>query len=49
MSIQSESKKRLKTGYGDFLVTTLEKPAHSKKCRAQEENVSVGLVGNCAM
>ncbi len=42
-------KKRLKTGYCDFLVTTLDEALRILKNAARKkENVSVGLVGNCA-
>jgi urocanate hydratase len=42
-------KKRLKTGYCDFLVTTLEEALRIlKNAVRKRENVSVGLVGNCA-
>jgi urocanate hydratase len=42
-------KKRLKTGYCDFMVTTLDEALRIlKNAVRQKENVSVGLVGNCA-
>ncbi len=42
-------KKRLKTGYCDFLVTTLDEALRIlKNSVRKKENVSVGLVGNCA-
>src|SRR5271157_3301106 len=42
-------KKRLKTGYCDFLVTTLDEALRIlKNAVRKRENVSVGLVGNCA-
>src|ERR1700735_4521880 len=42
-------KKRLKTGYCDFMVTTLDEALHIlKNALRKKENVSVGLVGNCA-
>src|SRR5579862_7007508 len=42
-------KKRLKTGYCDFLVTTLDEELRTlKNAVRKKENVSVGLVGNCA-
>jgi urocanate hydratase len=42
-------KKRLKTGYCDFMVTTLDEALRILKNAARKkENVSVGLVGNCA-
>ena len=42
-------KKRLKTGYCDFLVTTLDEALRIlKNAVRKKENVSVGLVGNCA-
>jgi urocanate hydratase len=42
-------KKRLKTGYCDFLVTTLDEALRIlKNAIRKKENVSVGLVGNCA-
>src|SRR6202043_4223812 len=42
-------KKRLKTGYCDFMVTTLEEALRIlKNAIRKKENVSVGLVGNCA-
>jgi urocanate hydratase len=42
-------KKRLKTGYCDFLVTTLDEALRIlKNAVRKQENVSVGLVGNCA-
>jgi urocanate hydratase len=42
-------KKRLKTGYCDFMVTTLEEALRIlKNAVRKKENVSVGLVGNCA-
>jgi urocanate hydratase len=42
-------KKRLRTGYCDFLVTTLDEALRIlKNAVRKKENVSVGLVGNCA-
>jgi len=42
-------KKRLKTGYCDFMVTTLDEALRILKNAARKkENVSVGLVANCA-
>jgi urocanate hydratase len=42
-------KKRLKTGYCDFLVTTLDEALRIlKNAIRKKENLSVGLVGNCA-
>src|SRR5438045_2404311 len=42
-------KKRLKTGYCDFLVNTLVEALRIvKNAVRKKENVSVGLVGNCA-
>ncbi len=42
-------KKRLKTGYCDFLITTLDEALRIlKNAVRKKENVSVGLVGNCA-
>jgi len=42
-------KKRLKTGYCDFMVNTLDEALRIlKNAVRKEENVSVGLVGNCA-
>jgi len=42
-------KKRLKTGYCDFLVNTLDEALRILKNAARKkENISVGLVGNCA-
>ncbi|HZQ22277.1 MAG TPA: urocanate hydratase [Terriglobales bacterium] len=42
-------KKRLKTGYCDFLVTTLDEALRIiKNAVRKKEAVSVGLVGNCA-
>jgi urocanate hydratase len=42
-------KKRLKTGYCDFMVTTLDEALRVlKNAIRKKENVSVGLVGNCA-
>jgi urocanate hydratase len=42
-------KKRLKTGYCDFMVTTLDEALRIlKNVVRKKENVSVGLVGNCA-
>jgi len=42
-------KKRLKTGYCDFMVTTPEEALRIlKNAVRKKENVSVGLVGNCA-
>jgi urocanate hydratase len=42
-------KKRLKTGYCDFLVTTLDEALRIlKNAIRKKENISVGLVGNCA-
>jgi urocanate hydratase len=42
-------KKRLKSGYCDFLVTTLDEALRIlKNAVRKKENVSVGLVGNCA-
>ncbi len=42
-------KKRLKTGYCDFMVNTLDEALRIlKNAVRQKENVSVGLVGNCA-
>ncbi len=42
-------KKRLKTGYCDFMVTTLDEALRIlKNAVRKKENVSVGLVGNCS-
>src|SRR5437867_4193476 len=42
-------KKRLKTGYCDFMVNTLDEALRIVKNAVRtKENVSVGLVGNCA-
>ncbi|HTS59895.1 MAG TPA: urocanate hydratase [Terriglobales bacterium] len=42
-------KKRLKTGYCDFMVNTLDEALRIlKNALRKKENVSVGLVGNCA-
>jgi urocanate hydratase len=42
-------KKRLKTGYCDFMVTTLDEALRIlKNAVRKKENISVGLVGNCA-
>src|SRR5208282_5509052 len=42
-------KKRIKTGYCDFLVTTLDEALRIlKNAVRKKENISVGLVGNCA-
>jgi urocanate hydratase len=42
-------KKRLKSGYCDFMVTTLDEALRVlKNAIRKKENVSVGLVGNCA-
>jgi urocanate hydratase len=42
-------KKRLRTGYCDFMVTTLDEALRIlKNAVRKKENVSVGLVGNCA-
>jgi urocanate hydratase len=42
-------KKRLKTGYCDFMVTSLDEALRIlKNALRKKENVSVGLVGNCA-
>src|ERR1700753_4327326 len=42
-------KRRLKTGYCDFMVNTLDEALRILKNAVREkENVSVGLVGNCA-
>ena len=42
-------KKRLKTGYCDFMVTALDEALRIlKNAVRKKENVSVGLVGNCA-
>src|SRR6266404_6336455 len=42
-------KKRLKTGYCDFMVNTLDEALRIlKNAIRRKENVSVGLVGNCA-
>src|SRR6201984_3423596 len=42
-------KKRLKTGYCDFMVTTLDEALRIlKNAVRKNENVSVGLIGNCA-
>jgi urocanate hydratase len=42
-------KKRLKTGYCDFMVDTLDEALRIlKNAIRKKENVSVGLVGNCA-
>ncbi len=42
-------KKRIKNGYCDFLVTTLDEALRIlKNAVRKKENVSVGLVGNCA-
>ena len=42
-------KKRLKTGYCDFMVTTLDEALRIlKNAIRKKEHISVGLVGNCA-
>jgi urocanate hydratase len=42
-------KKRLKTGYCDFMVNTLDEALRIlKNAIRKKENISVGLVGNCA-
>jgi len=42
-------KKRLKTGYCDFMVSTLDEALRIlKNAIRKKENISVGLVGNCA-
>src|SRR5256884_4911096 len=42
-------KKRLRTGYCDFMVTTLDEALRIlKNAVRKKENISVGLVGNCA-
>jgi urocanate hydratase len=42
-------KKRLQTGYCDFMVTTLDEALRIiKNAVRKKENISVGLVGNCA-
>ncbi len=42
-------KKRLKSGYCDFMVTSLDEALRIlKNAVRKKENVSVGLVGNCA-
>src|SRR5499425_2059171 len=42
-------KKRLKTGYCDFIVNTLDEALRVlKNAVRKKENVSVGLIGNCA-
>jgi urocanate hydratase len=42
-------KKRLKSGYCDFMVTTLDEALRIlKNAIRKKENISVGLVGNCA-
>jgi urocanate hydratase len=42
-------KKRLKTGYCDFMVTTLDEALRIlKNAIRKKENISVGLIGNCA-
>jgi urocanate hydratase len=42
-------KKRLKSGYCDFMVTTLDEALRIlKNAVRKKENISVGLVGNCA-
>jgi urocanate hydratase len=42
-------KKRLKTGYCDFMVTSLDEALRIlKNAVRKKENISVGLVGNCA-
>jgi len=42
-------KKRLRTGYCDFMVTSLDEALRIvKNAVRKKENVSVGLVGNCA-
>ena len=42
-------KKRLKTGYCDFMVNTLDEALRIlKNAIRKKENVSVGLIGNCA-
>src|SRR5947209_6614474 len=42
-------KKRLKTGYCDFMVNTVDEALRIlKNAVRKKENVSVGLVGNCA-
>src|SRR4029078_6188960 len=42
-------KKRLKTGYCDFMVNSLDEALRIlKNAIRKKENVSVGLVGNCA-
>jgi urocanate hydratase len=42
-------KKRLKTGYCDFMVNTLDEALRIlKNAIRKKENISVGLIGNCA-
>src|ERR1700676_722327 len=42
-------KKRLQSGYSDFMVTTLDEALRIlKNAIRKKENISVGLVGNCA-
>src|SRR5437764_12062473 len=42
-------KKRLRTGYCDFMVTSLDEALRIlKNAVRKKENISVGLVGNCA-
>src|SRR5690349_5164142 len=42
-------KKRLRSGYCDFMVTTLDEALRMiKNAVRQKQNISVGLVGNCA-
>src|SRR5207247_2206835 len=42
-------KKRLKTGYCDFMVTSVDEALRIlKNAIRKKENISVGLVGNCA-
>src|SRR5438874_10580355 len=42
-------KKRLRTGYCDFMVTSIDEALRIvKNAVRKKENVSVGLVGNCA-
>ncbi len=46
---QERIKKRLKTGYCDFMVNSLDEALRIiKNAVRKKENVSVGLVGNCA-
>ena len=49
MLIAERIKKRLKTGYCDFMVNSLDEALRIlKNAIRKKEAISVGLVGNCA-